>query len=112
MAAVEQIEQEAIPFIVFAAKRSGARSICSLVFRYAIATGRAERDTAADLRGALKTRSSTPRAAITEPKAIGGLLRAIDDFPGTFIVKSGLQLIALTFLRPSKVRLTSKIIPL
>jgi len=81
------------------------RSICSLVFRYAIATGRAERDTAADLRGALKTRAHTPRAAITEPKAIGGLLRAIDAFPGTFIVKSGLQLLALTFLRPSEVRL-------
>ena len=81
------------------------RSICSLIFRYAIATGRAERDTAADLRGALKTRSHTPRAAITEPKAIGGLLRAIDDFPGTFIVRSGLQLLALTFLRPSEVRL-------
>ena len=81
------------------------RSICSLIFRYAIATGRAERDTAADLRGALKTRAHTPRAAITEPKAIGGLLRAIDDFPGTFIVKSGLQLLALTFMRPSEVRL-------
>lgn len=81
------------------------RSICSLVFRYAIATGRAERDTAADLRGALKARSHTPRAAITDPDAIGGLLRAIDDFPGTFIVKSGLQLLALTFLRPSEVRL-------
>ena len=81
------------------------RSICSLVFRYAIATGRAERDTASDLRGALKTRAHTPRAAITEPQAIGGLLRAIDDFPGTFIVKAGLQLLALTFLRPSEVRL-------
>ena len=81
------------------------RSICSLIFRYAIVTGRAERDTAADLRGALKTRAHTPRAAITEPKAMGGLLRAIDDFSGTFIVKSGLQLLALTFLRPSEVRL-------
>lgn len=79
--------------------------ICSLIFRYAIATGRAERDTAADLRGALKTRVVTPRAAITEPEAIGGLLRAIDDFPGTFTVKAGLQLLALTFLRPSEVRL-------
>jgi len=82
-----------------------ARSICSQVFRYAIATGRAERDTAADLRGALKSRTHTPRAAITKPDAIGGLLRAIDAFPGTFIVKSGLQLLALTFLRPSEVRL-------
>ena len=81
------------------------RSICSLVFRYAIATGKAERDTAADLRGALKTRLIIPRAAITDPNEIGGLLRAIDAFPGTFVVKSGLQLLALTFLRPSEVRL-------
>ena len=81
------------------------RSICSLIFRYAIATGRAERDTAADLRGALKARVVTPRAAITDPEAIGGLLRAIDDFPGTYMVKAGLQLLALTFLRPSEVRL-------
>ena len=79
--------------------------ICSLIFRYAIATGKAERDCAADLRGALKTRAITPRAAITEPQALGGLLRAIDDFPGTMIVRAGLQLLALTFLRPSEVRL-------
>lgn len=81
------------------------RGICSLIFRYAIATGRAERDTAADLRGALKSRTVTPRAAITDPEAIGGLLRAIDDFTGTYTVKAGLQLLALTFLRPSEVRL-------
>ena len=81
------------------------RSICSLVFRYAIATGRAERDTAADLRGALKTRTHTPRAAITDPDEIKNLLRNIDDFTGTFIVKCGLQMLALTFLRPSEVRL-------
>ena len=81
------------------------RSICSLVFRYAIATGRAERDTAADLRGALKTRVVTPRAAITDPDEIKNLLRNIDDFTGTFVVKCGLQMLALTFLRPSEVRL-------
>jgi integrase len=81
------------------------RSICSLIFRYAIATGRAERDTAADLRGALKPRSKTPRAALTKPDDIGGLLRAIDDFQGTFVVKCGLQLLALTFLRSSEIRL-------
>jgi len=52
------------------------KSICSLVFRYAIATGRAERDTAADLRGALKPLSHIPRVALTKPDEIGGLLRA------------------------------------
>ena len=81
------------------------RESCSLVFRYAIATGRAERDTAADLRGALKTHVITPRAAITEPEEVGGLLRAIDGYTGNFVTKCGLQLLALTFLRPGEVRL-------
>jgi len=81
------------------------REMCSRVFRYAIATSRAERDTAADLRGALKAFTQTPRAALTEPKKIGGLMRAIDDFDGTFIVKNALQLLALTFLRPGEVRM-------
>ena len=81
------------------------REICSRIFRYAIASSRAERDTAADLRGALKAFVQKPRAAITNPTKIGGLMRAIDDFDGTFVVKSGLQLLALTFLRPGEVRL-------
>ncbi|CAK7037813.1 MAG: Prophage integrase IntS [Desulfovibrio sp.] len=81
------------------------REICSLVFRYAVASGRAERDTAADLRGALKAHAQTPRAAITDPVKIGGLMRAIDDYDGTYVVKAGLQLLALTFLRPGEVRL-------
>jgi len=75
------------------------RETCSQVFRYAIATGRAERDTAADLRGALKTHVITPRAAITDPEEVGGLLRAIDSYTGNFVTKCGLQLLALTFLR-------------
>lgn len=81
------------------------RESCSLVFRYAIATGRAERDTAADLRGALKSHVTTSRAAITEPDEVGGLLRAIDGYTGHFVTKCGLQLLALTFLRPGEVRL-------
>jgi integrase len=81
------------------------RESCSLVFRYAIATGRAERDTAADLRGALKTHLTVSRAAITEPNEVGGLLRAIDGYTGHFVTKCGLQLLALTFLRPGEVRL-------
>ena len=81
------------------------RETCSQVFRYAIATGRAERDTAADLRGALKTHVITPRAAITDPEEVGGLLRAIDGYTGSFVTKCGLQLLALTFLRPGEVRL-------
>ncbi|THF64246.1 tyrosine-type recombinase/integrase [Pseudothauera rhizosphaerae] len=77
---------------------------CSQVFRYAIATGRAERDPAADLRGALPPVRETHFAAITDPKEVAGLLRAIDGFTGTFIVKAALQLSPLVFVRPGELR--------
>ncbi|CAK7054623.1 MAG: Prophage integrase IntS [Desulfovibrio sp.] len=70
------------------------RGICSQVFRYAVAIGLAERDPAADLVGAIQTRPIIPRAAITEPKEVGALMRAIDGFSGTYIVKCALQLAA------------------
>jgi integrase len=58
------------------------RSTCGTVFRYAIATGRAERDPSVDLRGALTAPTVKHRATIVEPKAIGALLRAIEGFDG------------------------------
>jgi hypothetical protein len=58
------------------------RSTCGMVFRYAIATGRADRDPSADLRGALTAPKVKHRATIVEPKAIGALMRAIDGFDG------------------------------
>lgn len=74
------------------------------IFRYAIATGRAERDMAADLRGALSTAETQHRAAITDPKAIGALLRAMDDYQGTFITKCALRLAPMVFVRPGELR--------
>lgn len=74
------------------------------VMRYAVATGRAERDPSGDLRGALQPVVKKHLAAITEPKAIGALLRAIDSFTGTFVVKSALKLAPLTFVRPGELR--------
>jgi integrase len=59
-----------------------ARGTIGAVFRFAIATGRAERDPTADLRGALITPTVTHRATIVEPKAVGALLRAIGGFEG------------------------------
>ena len=58
------------------------REYCGQVFRYAIATGRAERDPAADLRGALTPVVVKHHASITDPKAIGRLLRDIDGYDG------------------------------
>jgi len=80
------------------------RSTCGMVFRYAIATGRAERDPSVDLRGALTSPKVKHRATITEPKAIGALLRAIDDFEGQPPTRAALRLAALLFVRPGELR--------
>lgn len=76
------------------------RSTCSQIFRYAIATARAERDVAADLRGALTAPKPVHRAAITVPKEVGGLLRVIDTFEGYANTKAALQLLPHVFVRP------------
>lgn len=81
-----------------------ARSLAGRVFRYAIATGRAERDPTGDLAGALISPKVQHRAAITEPKAVGALLRAVDDIDGQVTTRAALQLIALTFVRPGELR--------
>lgn len=77
---------------------------CGQVFRYAIATGRAHRDPAADLRGALPPAREKHHASITEPKLIGELLRDIQGYKGTFVTKCALRLAPLVFLRPSELR--------
>ncbi len=77
---------------------------CGQVFRYAIATGRAERNPAADLRGALPPVKPTHLAAIIEPNAIGGLLRAMDSYQGSFVTRCALRLAPLLFVRPGELR--------
>ena len=77
---------------------------CGQVFRYAVATGRAERDPTGDLRGALPPTREKHMAAITDPAEVAGLLRAIDAFRGTLTVKSALQLAPLVFVRPGELR--------
>jgi integrase len=80
------------------------RSLCSRIFRYAIATGRAERDAAADLQGALTPTRTQNFAAITEPKRIGELLRAIDSYQGQPAVIAALRLAPFVFVRPAELR--------
>jgi hypothetical protein len=80
------------------------RSTCGMVFRYAIATGRAERDLSADLRGALTTPKVAHRSAIVDPADIGALLRAIDDYDGLPLTKAALKLAPLVFVRPGELR--------
>lgn len=74
------------------------------VFRYAIATGRAERDPSNDLRGALSPVVTTSRAAVTDPNDVADLLRAIDDYEGQPATKAALRLAPLVFARPGNLR--------
>ncbi len=78
--------------------------ICGQVFRYAVATSRAERDITPDLKGALPIPKTQHFSAITEPKEVAGLLRAIDGFQGSFPVMCGLKLAPLLFVRPGELR--------
>jgi integrase len=81
-----------------------AHQNCGQIFRYAIATGRAERDPSADLRGALPPAKSGHFAAITDPDKVGALLRAMDDVSAGFVVKCALRLAPLLFVRPGELR--------
>lgn len=81
-----------------------ARSNCGQVFRYAIATGRAERDPSADLRGALTPVVGKHLAAVTDPENVGPLLRALDGYDGSPVVAAALRLAPLVFVRPGELR--------
>jgi integrase len=81
-----------------------AQQSCGQIFRYAIITGRANRDPSTDLRGALTPVRPAHFAAMTDPKEIGGLLRAIDGYQGTLFTKSALRLAPLVFVRPGELR--------
>lgn len=77
---------------------------CGQVFRYAVATGRAERDPTGDLRGALQPVTSKHMAAVTEPHKVAELLRTFDTYQGTLTVRCALQLAPLVFVRPGELR--------
>ncbi|MDO9585462.1 MAG: integrase arm-type DNA-binding domain-containing protein [Syntrophales bacterium] len=80
------------------------RAIAGQVFRYAVATGRAERDPSGDLRGAIPPPKIKHYAAITDPKEVAPLLRALDGYQGGFVVKCALRLAPLLFVRPGELR--------
>ncbi|QLZ70640.1 site-specific integrase [Legionella sp. PC1000] len=81
-----------------------ALSNCGQVFRYAIATGRAERDSSQDLKGALPPVKTKHFAAQTDPKHFGELLRVLDGYEGSLIVRCALRLAPLVFVRPGELR--------
>ena len=81
------------------------RSTIGAVFRYAIANGLAENEPTFALRDALISPKVKPRAAITDKKALGGLMRAIDGFDGQITTKIALELLSIVVTRPGEVRM-------
>lgn len=109
------IDEIAAPALLAAIRRIESRgaletahralACCGQVFRYAVATGRAERDPTGDLRGALPpVKKEKHFAAITEPKKVGELMRDIEGYQGSYIVKGAFKLSPLLFVRPGELR--------
>lgn len=80
------------------------KRIASQVFRFAVQTGRADRDPTADLAGALKPTKKSHLAAITDPAEVGQLMVAIHAYRGTPTVQTALKLSPLLFCRPGELR--------
>ncbi len=81
-----------------------AMSNCGQVFRYAVAIGCVERDPTQDLRGALSSFKGKHFAAETDPKRFGQLLKTIEGYEGTLIVRCAIRLAPLVFVRPGELR--------
>jgi integrase len=81
-----------------------ARSIAGQVFRYAIATGRAKGNPAADLIGALERPQTKHFASVTDPDKVGDLLRALHAYKGSPVVTAAIKLAPLVFVRPGELR--------
>jgi integrase len=77
---------------------------CGQIWRYAVSTGRAEHDITGALKGALPPAKQTHLGAITEPFEIGKLLRNIDEYKGSEVVRLALRLAPLVFVRPGELR--------
>lgn len=99
LAVLKKIEAKGV---IDTAHRS--REVCGRVFRYAIATGRAKHDIAADLVGALAPRMTTHHAAIIDPVKVGELLRAINGYDGQPTTAAALRLAPYVFVRPTELR--------
>lgn len=80
------------------------RGLCGQVFRYGVATGRCDRDPTGDLKGALPPIKTKNRAATTDPKELGPLLRMLDGYDKSLMVKCALRLLPLVFVRPGELR--------
>ena len=99
LAALRRIESRGAVETAHRAKQTAGQ-----IFRYAVATGRAERDPSGDLKDALSNPKKKHLAAITDPAEVGRLLIAMDGFEGTPVVKTALLISPLLFQRPGEIR--------
>ena len=81
-----------------------AKQVAGQVFRYAVASGIIESDPTRDLKGALAAKKTNHHAALTNPDEVAKLLRSIDSYEGTHIVRTLLALTPLLFQRPGEIR--------
>lgn len=86
------------------AEAHAIKNICGAIFRFAVASGRAERDPSADIRGALSAYSGKNFAAVIIPEKVGVLLCMIDDYQGSVVLRSAVQFLILTLCRSTEVR--------
>ena len=108
---VDQIEAHELLAVLKKQERADAletakrtRAFASRVFRYAVATARAKADPASLLRGAVASPKVKNLAAIVDPKRVGELLRAIDNYSGVPLTRLALQLSPHLFVRPGELR--------
>jgi integrase len=80
------------------------RQIAGQIFRFGIASGLCEHDLCADLKGALTPRKPEHQATLTDPREVEGLVRAMETYRGSPIVKSALWFTAYTFQRQGSIR--------
>lgn len=83
---------------------SRLRIFMGQVFRYAVATGRADSDPSRDLRDALVPPKAKHHAAIIEKSQVGGLMRAIRGYDKDPAIRAALLMMAYTFVRPGELR--------
>jgi integrase len=84
------------------------RGTIGAVFRYAVATLRAENDPTYALRGALLKVKVKHRAAITDEEEVGRFLAALDTYDGWPVIQAAFQFLVLTMSRPGDVRLMKR----
>jgi integrase len=87
---------------LYTAKR--ANIVCGMIMRFAVATGLADFDPLPSLRGSMKAYKGKHLAAMTDPRDVGRLLRAIWSYPGSFVVASALKMAPYVFVRPGELQ--------